>query len=101
MFYIFRQNNSFGTFTVNNDVTYNVVIEAENEEQALDKAVDLGMYFDGCEKGIDCPCCGDRWDKYPEEVDADYSVREEPHWRALEDEPSFYIYLLDGTKLTQ
>lgn len=41
----------------------NVYIEAENAEEANEKALQIGIYFNGVEDGIDCPCCGDRW--YP------------------------------------
>ena len=43
MFYTYRQNNSYGVFD--------------------EKAENIGLYFDGVEKGRDCPCCGDRWHK--------------------------------------
>lgn len=63
MFYEFNQNNSGGDFIVNDEVCHRLIIEAENEEDAISKAEDLGCYWDGVSKGIDCPCCGDRW--YP------------------------------------
>lgn len=62
-FYEFTQNNSGGSFHVNDDLTVRVMIEADTAEEANSKAEDLGMYWDGCEKGHDCKCCGDRW--YP------------------------------------
>ena len=60
-FYTFRQNNSGGRFKQNNEVDIKVVIEANNAEHANKRAEEIGIYFDGCSKGIDCPCCGDRW----------------------------------------
>ena len=36
-------------------------IEAESSDEAASIAEDLGCYWDGCDTGNDCPCCGDRW----------------------------------------
>lgn len=68
MFYEFDQNNSGGHFVVNDDVCHRLFIEADNEREALWKAEDLGCYWDGVSKGMDCSCCGDRWCQYAEEV---------------------------------
>ena len=62
-FYHFRQNNSGGYFDENNNVCINVFIEAHSDSEANLLADNFGIYFDGCEQGIDCSCCGDRW--YP------------------------------------
>lgn len=67
MFYTYIQNNSGGSFEVNEDIKQYVIIEADSAEEANDKAEDLGIYFDGVEKGFDCPCCGNRWHKCDEE----------------------------------
>ena len=61
MFYEYRQNNTFGTWVKNADVDIWVIIEADNVEQANERAESVGLYFDGCSDAIDCPCCGDRW----------------------------------------
>lgn len=61
MFYTFNQNNSGGDFEVNDLVAQYVVIEANDIDHASEIAEGIGIYFDGCDKGIDCPCCGDRW----------------------------------------
>lgn len=58
MFFTFHQNNSGGSFT---GPAKFVIIEAENAETANALAEVKGLYFDGCETGEDCPCCGDRW----------------------------------------
>lgn len=63
MFYTFRQNNSGGRFDVDDDVNIYVVIEGDTLSEIVDKAEQVGIYFDGCADGSDCPCCGDRW--YP------------------------------------
>lgn len=60
-FYQFDQNNSYGIFDVDDKVCPIIIIEADTESEAIEKGLDLGIYFDGCNKGIDCPCCGDRW----------------------------------------
>lgn len=60
-FYEFNQNNSGGSFSVDNNVTHRVLIEASSYEEALYLAESIGIYFDGCEEELDCPCCGDRW----------------------------------------
>ena len=57
----FLQNNSYGVFKVDNKVCHDIFIEAENYKEARKKALSLGIYFNGVYKGIDCPCCGDRW----------------------------------------
>lgn len=61
MFYQFDQNNSGGSFDVDENVCHRLFIEADSLEEATDKAESLGCYWDGVENGIDCPCCGDRW----------------------------------------
>ena len=68
-FYEFTQNNSGGHFDCDDDVCHRVVIQAGSEDEAVSKALGLGVYFDGCEKGVDCDCCGDRWSRYCDEVD--------------------------------
>ena len=61
MFYTYDQNNSGGSFVVDDRVTYTVIVEADSAEEADRIAEDRGIYFDGCDDGRDCPCCGDRW----------------------------------------
>lgn len=65
-FYEFRQNNSGGSFDVDDILCHIVVIEAESAEQANAIAKDLGIYFNGTEDETDCPCCGDRWSEVDE-----------------------------------
>jgi hypothetical protein len=57
----FRQNNSGGSFTVNNDVDAYVIVQAHNADEANQLAQRIGIYFNGVNDGIDCECCGDRW----------------------------------------
>lgn len=62
-FYEYSQNNSGGGFDVDDRVCHRIVIEAHSGDEADSIAESLGVYFDGCEKGIDCDCCGDRWSR--------------------------------------
>ena len=62
--YEFTQNNSGGSFVVDDKVCHRIYIEAENFKEAVAIAESLGCYWNGCAKGIDCPCCGDRWSKW-------------------------------------
>ncbi len=55
------QNNSGGGFDVDKEVCHRLFIQAESYEEAEEKALDMGVYYDGCHEGYDCPCCGDRW----------------------------------------
>ncbi len=63
MWYHYSQNNSFGKWDIFADkgIGPNLYVEANSTEQADQFAMDLGLYFDGVEAGIDCDCCGDRW----------------------------------------
>ena len=61
MFFHFSQNNSGGSFIEDDRVGGDVIIEADCVKDANKRAVDVGLYFNGCEAGYDCPCCGDRW----------------------------------------
>lgn len=61
MFYEFNQNNSGGVFHEDCKVCHRLFIEADNVTEAVSIAEELGCYWDGVDKGFDCPCCGDRW----------------------------------------
>lgn len=65
--YEFSQNNSGGYFDVTDTVCHRLFIEASNFCDAIDKAEELGCYWNGVEVGLDCPCCGDRWNHYYDE----------------------------------
>lgn len=60
-FYEISQNNSGGSFIVDDKLCHRLFIEAESSDDASSIAEDLGCYWDGCETGSDCHCCGDRW----------------------------------------
>lgn len=71
------QNNSGGSFVVNEVLCHRLFIEAESAEQASNIAQKLGVYYDGCRNGMDCNCCGDRWyepDKVPDLTKMEVSV---------------------------
>lgn len=63
MFYTFRQHNSGGSFHHDDNLSIEVVIEADDCIEANNIAESLGIYFNGVEDGLDCDCCGDRWCK--------------------------------------
>ena len=71
MFYRLHQNNSGGYHVTDDNLCANLIIEANSEEEALSKAETLGCYWDGVDKGIYCPCFGDRWSQYTDEINID------------------------------
>lgn len=38
-----------------------MIVEAMNADQTNGIAEGIGIYFNGCDDGRDCDCCGDRW----------------------------------------
>jgi hypothetical protein len=60
-FYMWRQNNTGGSFITDGDLSRFVVIEAKNYAKAEEKALNLGVYYNGVDSDRDCECCGDRW----------------------------------------
>jgi hypothetical protein len=89
-FYAYRQNNSGGSFHIDESagISRCVVVEANSSDEADRKAIEIGLYFNGCEIGRDCSCCGDRW--YPTYGEAE----------AWEIEEGSFIHLLNGNTLT-
>ena len=77
MFYEFWQNNSGGHYHIDIDVGLNhkVIIEADTRDEAIEKAFNIGIYFDGVRAGRDCDCCGDRWSS-PSELDTEDLIDE-------------------------
>lgn len=61
MFYTYNQSNPGGRFIQNDKLGQYVVIEADSADDANSRAENVGIYFDGCDDGMDCSCCGDRW----------------------------------------
>lgn len=60
-FFEFSQNNSFGRWDINENLCQEVYIEAKDFREANDIAESKGIYFNGVDDGIDCPCFGNRW----------------------------------------
>lgn len=59
--FTFSQNNSGGEYS---DGPRHVVVQAVNAAMANAAAESFaGVYFDGCSRGLDCQCCGDRWSR--------------------------------------
>ena len=80
MWYKYDQNNSGGDFVIspNLGIGPKVWIEADTAAEADERAEKIGIYFDGCQNGVDCDCCGDRWDRAYEN-----QAKEQPnftHW---------------------
>jgi hypothetical protein len=104
MFYVFRQNNSGGYFEINDDVTQFVIIEADGHEDANSRAVEIGIYFEGVDRDLDCSCCGDRWDEAwsgegePEPELYGKPVAAYKPWSHNPGQPYAYIYYKDGNK---
>jgi len=66
-FYTYSQNNTGGfLLDSRNGISRYVIIEAVSADSANASAENIGIYFDGCENGVDCNCCGDRWYKVDE-----------------------------------
>lgn len=82
----YYQNNSGGEFHVHEDVTLTMLIVADSVDEANVFAErHTGIYFQGCSLGIDCGCCGDRWD-----------IAREP-WDVVDDlEESLKVYAQRG-----
>ena len=66
--YEISQNNSGGSFDVDDKLCHRLFIQAPSEARALGIAEELGVYWNGCETGRDCSCCGDRWSEYMEKI---------------------------------
>lgn len=62
----YKQNNSGGFYE---GPAYHIVVEADNEKDAWEKAQKLGASNDSS-----CPCCGDRWYRVPFEMKSDWSL---------------------------
>ena len=93
-FYSYRQNNS-GGFFLKPAVTVNV--EASSAAEADEIAVTHGLYFNGCDTGDDCNCCGDRW--YPADEPGTAAPEGEGSPWADEGLPSVITFYADGRKV--
>jgi len=102
LFYTYHQNNSGGSFNVNDRVCPYVIIQAVSPRDADRRAEDIGIYFNGVNEGNDCPCCGDRWiEAWEDGTDQPLIYGQEPqnaelHKWVKEGEVWCRIYYLDG-----
>lgn len=93
-YFVYCQNNSGGRFVHDPEkLSYYVAIEAESISGAAAKAEELGIYFNGCDDGRDCSCCGDRWYRQsePEELPTYVFMK----W--MGENPDMYVHNLDGS----
>lgn len=100
-FFSFRQNNSGGSFRIDetNGIGDLVIIEANDAKHALSIAEKIGIYFNGVNKGFDCKCCGDRWYGIDEITD-EPMYNDSPITQELVNEIIYHllaIHFLDGT----
>lgn len=108
MFYTYRQNNSGGSFDINDEVTLYVIIEADSADNADEIAETKGIYFYGIEAGSDCSCCGDRWSTQwaddgtvvPEIYGENIKLYKDMTW-LKSGEPLVHVYFADNTKYTK
>lgn len=104
MFFEFRQNNSGGRFTFDaaRGISVSVWVEADSKDEAVLKAEELGIYFDGVSEGRDCDCCGDRWyrpwDEGQEDPPSSVGIFMRG-WAQIEgsDAAEGYLHLKDGS----
>lgn len=71
-FYEYTQNNSGGALHYDDKICHRLFIEADTVDEANEKALELGVYFDGVREGRDCGCCGDRWSEPYEATEFPY-----------------------------
>lgn len=109
MFFTFTQNNSGGWFT---GPAHYVVIEAPSAKVANALALGYDLYFNGCEEGHDCECCGDRWHTvddsdgteepqvYGKGIEAalEEALRLYGNWPDFNKIPQISVFYLDGAR---
>ena len=101
-FYFYSQNNSGGSFDRDDKtgIGEQVSIEAVDHNHANQRAQELGIYFDGCDNGQDCPCCGDRWSEADEsDGTATPSIWGTPIEKCTDGlfRKDIFVHYLDGT----
>lgn len=106
MWFTYTQNNSYGTFDIDTDagITVKVIIEADDHNEANDRAEKIGLYFYG---GQDCPCCGYRWseawsddgDEFPSLYGVPLIETEPSRFTWAGDEPEIFIHPKEGEPL--
>ena len=109
-FYTYNQNNSGGgnwDFDPDAGISAFVIVEANTPADADHKAESIGLYFDGCDSGRDCDCCGDRWYRAWSDGDAIPTVYGKDVFTAsgercvfahyFPDDPQVFVHYADGT----
>lgn len=110
MFFTYNQNNSGGSFQFDEKagISHYVIIEANTAEEADNRAEEIGLYFNGVDQDLDCPCCGDRWYPTFDSGDEIPSVYGEPvainskmdlpeyNFKWMKNKPETFIHYLDG-----
>ena len=96
MWYEYSQNNSGGSFVIRPQfgIGPRVWIEAASPEEADERALNLGIYFNGVEDGHDCDCCGDRW--YPQWDDGEEYPAIDSQWD-FNWHKEVYLHPLEGS----
>lgn len=61
--FCFDQNNSGGSFVIDDNVAHTVFVQARNADEAVQKAEKF------CDNSDSCPCCGDRWSFWVDDSD--------------------------------
>jgi len=104
-FWTFDQNNSGGGFDFqpNDGITHFVIIEANDQMHAMQRAIDIGIYFNGVDTDTDCPCCGDRWSEpWNEGTDSpqvfSHPANDYRGWQWMADGKEICVHYLDGRK---
>lgn len=104
-FYTFNQNNSGGSFDYDEQsgITHYVIVEARDLKDAVSRAEDIGIYFNGVYEGFDCDCCGDRWyEPYTDEgsdepeVYGEHPSKKKPSGFFKNGQKEIAIHYLDG-----
>lgn len=100
MFYLYDQNNSGGFFIIDEPagIGPKVWVEANTAHEANDRAKTIGIYFNGCDSGEDCECCGDRWWPAWEDEDGSDSIFIDHDWH-FNWHDRVYVHLSDGSIL--
>lgn len=104
-YFHFSQNNPGGSFDIDDTIAHHVIIQAHYAEEANNIARDIGIYFNGCETGADCSCCGDRWyeaygqgTETPLIYDSNPATHED--YFTKPGQPMCHVYHFNGSKTT-
>ena len=94
MIYSFRQTNSGGYYC--QPAKYIIVSGARDSEHATEIAMQAGMYLQGVAAGMDCSCCGDRWNGVSNEFDTvEDAIRTASDWDTSDRDYPQYVVVDD------